>query len=159
MRIGVYLGQALQPTTGVYLDAVASYAANLPEVELVRQLGFRPRLDPKALAAEIREWNLDRIAIAGDSPGYFKPAFARAMRMAGRDPSQVFTASFREHGAETSDATQRAKAIVACAVWGVPFRLVAVPIQTPVYPPIIAGMSGSISGLTDSTWTMTWTSL
>ncbi|MGQ9589294.1 MAG: FAD-dependent oxidoreductase [Planctomycetota bacterium] len=146
MRVGVYIGQVLRPTSGVYLDAVASYAANLPEVELVRQLGFRPKLDPKALAAEIRERNLDRIALAADSPGYFKPAFTRALRMAGGDPREVFLASFREHGAETTDATQRAKAIVACAVWGVPFRLVAVPVQTPVHPDTLV-IGGGVAGI------------
>lgn len=145
MRVGVYIGQVLQPS-GIYLEAVANYAANLPEVERVRQLGFRPKLDPRALAAEIREAKLDRIVLAGDSPGYFKPAFTHALRMAGGRPDEVRLASFREHGAETSDATQRAKAIIACAVWGVPFRLVAVGKPTHVHPATLV-IGGGVAGI------------
>ena len=131
MRIGVYLCRAGGDTgNGVNLESVAHYAANLPQVELVRQLGVMPKLDPEALADEISNEHLDRIVIAGDSPGFFKPAFTRAMALAGGEPDEVRIASFREHGIGGEAATERAKAIAACAVYGVPFTLAARPRDT-----------------------------
>jgi heterodisulfide reductase subunit A len=132
MRVGVFIGKFLD-TDGISLDSVANYARNLPRVEWVRVLGIKPKLDPSALAAEIRRERIDRIVLAGDSPGRFKPAFTRAMASAGGNADEVRIASFREHGASTGrQALDRAKAIVACAVHGVPFTLVAVPQLTPV---------------------------
>ena len=49
------------------------------------------------------------------------------MSLAGREPDEVRLASFREHGVSGDGATERAKAIAACAVYGVPFTLAARP--------------------------------
>lgn len=144
MRIGVYLGHALGPD-GVSLDAVACYASDLPHVEVVRVLGIRPTLDWRVLRDEIRAEALDRVVLAGDSPGYFKPAFTRAMADALGDPEEVRLASFREHGATAQDRTERAKGVLACAVRGVPFPLVAAPATHPVNPATLivgAGIAG-----------------
>jgi heterodisulfide reductase subunit A2 len=132
MRVGVFLGNSLDGS-GIDLDSVGSYARNLPSVEHVRVLGEKPRLDPMALAAEIRKERLERIVLAGDSPGRFKPAFTRAMAASGGNPEEVQLASFREHGAGAGrEALERAKAVVACAVRAVPFSLVAVSQSTAV---------------------------
>jgi heterodisulfide reductase subunit A len=144
MRVGIFFGQILKEQ-GINLEAVASYARNLPEVEAVRVLGYRPRLDQAALLAEVRESRLDRIVLGGDSPGYLKPAFTRVLVAAGGNPDEVRLASFREHGAQTGDALERAKAVVACAVRGVPFTLVATPKLTKVNPATLivgAGVAG-----------------
>lgn len=123
MRIAVFVGQFLE-TGGINLESVANYARNLPQVELVRVIGVQPRLDPKALAGELRKARIERVVLAADSPGYFKPAFTRALADAGGNPDEVRLASFREHGAAGGE---RAKAVVACAVHGIPFTLVAMP--------------------------------
>ncbi|MFH1017137.1 MAG: CoB--CoM heterodisulfide reductase iron-sulfur subunit A family protein [Pseudomonadota bacterium] len=144
MRIGVFLGQVFKED-GVDLQSVAKYAANLQGVEKVRVLGFHPRLEPRALADEIRKEELERIVLAGDSPGYFKPVFTRAMALAGADPAEVRLASFREHGATSSGVTERAKAVLVCAVHGVPFALAAVPKPTAVHQATLvvgAGIAG-----------------
>ena len=89
MRIGVYICRASAETGGgANLESVGHYAANLPQVEVVRSLGLLPRLDPEALADEIVASDLDRIVIAGDSPGFFKPAFTRAMALAYARPKR-----------------------------------------------------------------------
>lgn len=144
-RVGVFIGQ-FSSESSIAFDALASYAANLRAVEKVRLLGFRPRVDVKALAEEIRREQLDRIVLAGDSPGHFKPAFARAMQLAGGDPGEVRLASFREHGAGSADATDRAKAVLACAVHGVPYPLVAVPRSTVVNPATLI-IGGGVAGI------------
>jgi len=144
MRIGVYVCQAEEPSA-VNLEAVAKYAANLREVEVAECFGVHPRLLPADLAEKVKRHRLDRVVIAGDSPGYFKPVFTRAMALAGGDPAEVRLASFRAHGAVTADFTDRAKGIVACAVRGVPYTLAAVAAPTHVHPATLivgAGVAG-----------------
>lgn len=131
MKIGVYVCRAGgEADDGVNYESVVHYAANLPQVEVVRSMGVMPKLDPEALADEIAAEGLERIVIGGDSPGFFKPAFTRAMALAGREPDEVRLASFRAYGVGGDPATDRAKAIVACAVYGVPFTLAAQPKDT-----------------------------
>ncbi|MBU2604155.1 MAG: CoB--CoM heterodisulfide reductase iron-sulfur subunit A family protein [Actinobacteria bacterium] len=147
MNVAVYLCQENPDAGGgVNLDSVAKYAANLTEVTQVRSLGVRPKLLPESLAVEIGQQSFDRLVIAGDTPGYFKPAFTRAMLLAGRDPGEVRLASFRQHGAISLDETERAKAIVACAVSGVPFWLAAVPKFTTVHADTLV-IGGGVAGM------------
>ena len=146
MRTGVYLCQTgTGDPDAVSVHGVAGYADNLPNVEVVRELGTLPKLDIAALVAEFRRENLERVVIAGDSPGFFKPTFTRAMMLAGGDPGEVRLASFREFGASRGVGTARAKGVLACAVLGVPFPLAAVPDTTAVHPATLivgAGVAG-----------------
>jgi len=145
MRIGVYLCQ-VDVEKNLNLDAIAKYSANLPEVELVRSLGVKPKLNPLELCRELKTNRIQRVIIAGDMPGYYKPVFTKAMAMAGYNPHEVRLASFREHGAAGHDSNDRAKAIVACATRGVPFALAAVPKETPVgHATLIIG--GGVAGI------------
>lgn len=146
-RIGVYLcRRGAAATTAVDAKAIAAYAAGLAGVVLVQDHGSQPKLDPAKLTAEIRKHQLDRIVIAGDSPGFFKPVFTRALVEAGGDAEQVKLASYREHGATWGDATERAKAVVACAVRGVPYGLAAIPDTTPVHPDTLV-IGGGVAGI------------
>src|SRR5512140_3927992 len=81
---------------GVDLVDVARYAAGLPGVVHVEDRGLKPRLDPETLAWELKRNGIRTVVIAGDSPGYFKQAFTRAIALAGGDPREVRLASFRE---------------------------------------------------------------
>jgi heterodisulfide reductase subunit A2 len=146
MRTGVFICQpSADHVDSVNLHAIETYAANLPNVELVRNLGLRPKLDPAGLAQEIRSAKLERVVLAGDSPGFVKPAFTSAMAQAGGDPDQVLLASFRQHGAPAG-GTARAKSIVACAVFGVPFALAAVP-ETRATKPGTLIIGGGVAGI------------
>ncbi len=136
-RIGVYLCARGEWAGGPPdLEAIGAYARRLPGVRSARVVPAKEPLDPDALAVELRQERLDEIVVAGESPGFFKPAFARALAQAGGDPGSVRLASFREHGvtdgAATERALDRAKAVVACAVRGVPFGLAAEPPTAPV---------------------------
>ncbi|MCX6364060.1 MAG: FAD-dependent oxidoreductase, partial [Actinobacteria bacterium] len=146
MRTGVYLCQTgTGDLDAVDLHSVVGYAGNLPNVEMVKDLGTMPALSIETLAADIRANELQRVVIAGDSPGFFKPAFTTAMRNAGGDPSEVRLASFREHGASFGIGTVRAKSVLACATFGVPYGLAAVPDTTPTHPGTLvvgAGIAG-----------------
>jgi len=145
MRIGVFFCQLEEPKK-FNIDSVAKYSANLPEVDTVEILGVKPRLVSEELSVRIKKGNLDRIIIAGDTPGYFKPVFTKAMVLAGHNPKEVYLAAFNEHGATGEMALERAKAIVACATRAVPFSLAAIPAKNPVnHTTLIIG--GGIAGI------------
>jgi heterodisulfide reductase subunit A len=128
------------------IDAIAKYSANLPDVETVQILGIKPHTDVNVLSGQIKSDKLERIVIAGDMPGYFKPVFTKAMAIAGGNTDEIRLASFQEHGARGEFAMDRAKAIIACATMGVPFPLVAVTGGNPVnHATLIIG--GGIAGI------------
>ncbi len=145
MRTGVFFCQT-EKKDSLNLDAVAKYSSNLPGVETVESLGFRPRLDPQSLAESLKRGQIERVVIAGDQPGYFKPVFARAMALAGQDPTEVRLASFRARGATSQFSLQRAKAIVACATLAVPYALAAIPAETRVHPATLI-IGGGVAGI------------
>ncbi len=144
-RIGVYLCQPADSTLGpVDLQAVAEYAAHLPGVIKAQVMLIAGHLRPEVLAEEIRQAGFNAVVLAGDSPGFYKPAFTRALSLAGGDAEQVRLASFREHGAM---ADERAKAVLACAVYGVPFNLAAEPeSRSSVYTDTLV-IGGGIAGI------------
>lgn len=146
-RIGVFLcWKGTAPVGTVDLSNLAAYAAQLPSVTLVQDLGVDPLLQAEELAQQIRRGGLTRIVIAGDSPGFFKPAFTRALVLAGGSPDEVKLASFREHAAGAQFVTERAKAILYCAAHGVPYGLAAVPETTEVCPDTLV-IGGGVAGI------------
>jgi heterodisulfide reductase subunit A len=149
MRTGIFFCQ-MEDNRNLNIDAIAKYSANLPDVETVQILGLRHTPSAKILSEQIRSGKLERIVIAGDMPGYFKPVFTKAMAMTGGDTNEIRLASFQEHGARGENAMDRAKAIVACATMGIPFPLAAVPGGNPVNHSTLiigAGIAGIQSAL------------
>jgi len=128
------------------IQEVARYARSLEGVIRVDVLGTRPKLDPEALAADLSRAGIETVIVAGDSPGHFKQAFVRALALNGADPQRVRLASFREHGAAPERVTERAKAIVVCAVRDVPFGLAAVPKPVQVHPVTVV-IGGGVAGI------------
>jgi heterodisulfide reductase subunit A len=145
MRTGIYFCQ-VEKMDGLNIDAIAKYASNLQAVESVEVLGVRPRLDPELLAETLKRSRIERVVIAGDQPGYFKPVFTRSMALAGQDPTEVYLASFRARGATFQYSLERAKAMVACATLGVPYALAAIPAETPVHPATLI-IGGGVAGI------------
>jgi heterodisulfide reductase subunit A len=145
MRTGVFFCQT-GDNMKLNIDAIAKYSANLPEVETVQILRLKPLPDVRFLSDQITKYNLGRVVIAGDIPGYYKPVFTRAMAITGGNTDEIRLASFQEHGARGENAMDRAKAIVACATMGVPFPLAAVRGGNPVnHATLIIG--GGIAGI------------
>lgn len=145
MRTGVFFCQ-VEINKDLNIDAIAKYSANLPDVETVQILSMKPLPGVKYLCDLIESYNLDRIVIAGEMPGYFKPVFTKAMALSGRNTDEIRLASFQEHGARGEFALDRAKAVVACSAMGVPFPLAAIPSGNPVnHTTLIVG--GGIAGI------------
>lgn len=145
MRTGLFLCQ-IRTDQWIDMTTVAKYADNLPGVILVDNMGIQPKVDVELIIEKIKKYQLERVVIAGDMPGYFKPVFTKAMAMADGNTGEVRLASFREHGASGQDAIERAKAIVACATMGVPYSLVAVPSGNPVNQNTLI-VGGGIAGI------------
>ena len=146
-RIGVYICHPADSALGALdLQAVADYARHLPGVvrSQVRLISRRP--NPEVLAEEIRQAGFTAVVLAGSSPGYYKAAFARALSMSGGNAERVRLASFREHGASAASSLDRAKAVLACAVYGVPFAMAAEPESVSVHPDTLV-IGGGIAGI------------
>jgi heterodisulfide reductase subunit A len=147
VRIGVYFSTGRSGASSVLdFKALAAYAAALPQVVEVKNLGAGPSLDPVVLARELVAKKLTTIVIGAPSPGYLKTAFTRALALAGQDPEAIRLASFRERGAGFGDPTERAKGVLACAVLNVPYGMAAVPDSTPMHPATLV-VGGGIAGI------------
>jgi heterodisulfide reductase subunit A len=121
-RIGVYfLRVAGDASATTDFRAIHEYAAHLPGVHLVRTMTVSAALEPEELARELREENLNTVVLASEHPGFFQPAFSRALTLAGFDGSQVRLASFGERG--DGGSAERANGVVSSAVQGVPFTV------------------------------------
>ena len=138
MRTGIFFCQT-EDDRNLNIDAIAKYSANLPDVEVVQVFGPGQRPEITIICDLVHSNNLDRIVIAGEMPGYFKPVFTRAMAICTGNTDEVRIASFE-------NAIDRAKAVVACASMGVPFPLVAISGGNPVnHSTLILG--GGIAGI------------
>jgi heterodisulfide reductase subunit A len=128
------------------LDELASFARNMAEVAKVWAPSDLDLDDPGFIASAIKETQITRIILAGDRTGFIKPVVSRAMVMAGNDPQDVVVASFRDHHATTDNDTELAKAVLACAVLGVPFEMAAIPEEHNVHPHTLV-IGGGIAGI------------
>lgn len=144
-RIGVYfLHSSGDEPTSIDVESVAEYAARLPGVCVVRTLAESAAVIPERLAVEFRKEKLNTVVLASDHPGFFKPAFSRALTLAGADGEQVRLASFGEGGEASS--TDRAKAVLASAVQGVTFNLTPTDVKTPFNTATLV-IGGGVAGI------------
>jgi len=146
--VGIYFIDGDHPGAppGKDFSALIHYAEKLPGVKLAQGTGNGWQWDADAVAAEIKQNDLKRVVIAGDAPGFYKTFFCRAMSMAGKDPENVFVASFREYVALGADETDRVKAGLYCAVLGVPLETAISPGETDVNPDTLV-IGGGIAGI------------
>jgi heterodisulfide reductase subunit A len=103
-------------------------------------------VDANRIAERIMETRLQRIIIAGDSPGRVKDLFVRAMIISGNDPKDVVLASFRDNGAIYRSDTELAKAILLCSLYGLFYEEAAKPGENPVNVDTLI-IGGGIAGI------------
>jgi heterodisulfide reductase subunit A len=130
----------------VDIDEVSSYAYGIPGVNTIWHSGDFPSLEAGLLAEKIRESDLKRIIIAGDTPGQVKNLFTKAMIRAGNDPKDVLLASFRDHGAIYKSHTERAKGILLCALYGLIYESALQSGDNPVHSDTLV-IGGGIAGI------------
>ncbi len=125
---------------------IENYAKKIPNVRVTWQSADLSLTNPDTIVQQIKDNNLSRIIIAGDEAGMYKSFFAKALVKAGGNANNVLLASFKEHGALKKSDTDRAKAIVACAVYGVAFEEAAKPELADVNPNTLV-IGGGIAGI------------
>ncbi len=150
LRVAVFL--ISEPTDQPAIDAppvdtatVQAYAATLPGVVRVERFASAPRPDPVALAAQVRRDTIEVIVLAGANPGALKPAFTRAMELAGGNPERVRLARYRR-GGSAGYATDAAQAAVVCAVLGVPYHLATIRETRAVHAATLV-IGGGVAGI------------
>jgi len=144
---GVYICSSTNGQKNVVdISEVVAYARNTQKIPAVWTSYDMDLVDADLVAAKIREKQLKRIVIAGDRPGFAKSFFTKAMLIAGNNPEDVVLASFREHGASRNVDTERAKAILCCAIYGVPFETSAKAGENPVNNDTLV-IGGGIAGI------------
>ena len=146
--VGIYFlnGQISNSPPNSNFSEIMTYAESLPGVKIVKTPNGGADLSPSMLADEIRQNDLTRVIVAGYSPGFYKSFFTKAMVDVGKDPAGVVLAGFREHGAVGETGGDRAKAILNCAVLGVPFSLAVQPDEAQVNPDTLV-IGGGIAGI------------
>ncbi len=143
----VYFCSALNGDTDVInIPEVIAYTEKLPEVFMVWLTSDISLSDTELVAKKIRKNNLKRIVIAGSNPGMYKSFFSKAMVLSGNNPDDVILANFQEYGAFNKADTDRAKAIIACALYDISFESAAVPEENPVNNNTLV-IGGGIAGI------------
>ncbi len=145
--IGVFFCNSLNGRSDVVdISEVAAYIKGISDVAEIWHSSDIQLIDTDKVAAKIKEKKINRLIVAGDMPGLEKRFFSKAMISAGNKAEDVILASFREHGAITGADTKRAKAILACAIYGVPFEIAASPEENPVNTNTLV-IGGGIAGI------------
>lgn len=128
------------------LQDIISYSMSLPGIRAAWDGTEFPMTDSGRFVSMIKENQIERIIIAGETPGFAKPYFTKIMTMAGGTAEEVVLASFLEYNIIKKADNDRAKALIACALYGVPFETAAVPGETPVLPETLV-IGGGIAGI------------
>jgi len=121
-KIGVYVCHCgINISATVDVEAVAGYAATLPNVKVVRHYSYMCS-DPGQLLIknDIKEEKLNRIIVASCSPRMHEPTFRKSLQTAGLNPYFLEMANIREQCSwvheEREEATAKAKKLLAAAV-------------------------------------------
>ena len=122
------------------------YLDNFPEVTYIGYLPEFSQSNLNKVASQFKKTKFNRIVLAGEMPGLTKDFVSHAMVLAGNDPDRIVLADFREHGALINADSEAAKAILACALYGVPFETAAVPPETSVNKNTLV-IGGGIAGI------------
>ena len=156
-RIGVYICHCGMNIAGtVDVPAVVAEAKLMPRVVLAKEYKFMCS-DPgqELIRKDIKEHELDAVVVAACSPLMHERTFRKTIQAAGLNPYLVQMSNIREQGSWVTEdkgaATEKAKALVAGAVWRVaqhtPLEMRLVPITPAVM--IVGGGGGGIQAALD----------
>ena len=151
-KIGVYVCHCGTNIAGtVDVKKVAEFASTLPNVAIARDYEFMCS-DPgqDLIKKDIAELGLTRVVVASCSPLMHEPTFRKACAEGGINPYLYEMANIREHCSWVTEdkdkATEKAKALVAGAVYRVRLQEELFPQQVPVNPAVLV-VGGGIAGI------------
>lgn len=125
-RIGVYVCHCGTNIGGVVdVPAVVQSISKIPSVLIARDYAYMCSDPGQALIqSDIRDYDLNRVVVASCSPLMHEDTFRNACKQAGLNPYYFQMVNIREHvswvhGANKEAATEKARDLVAGAVWRV----------------------------------------
>jgi heterodisulfide reductase subunit A len=152
-RIGVYICHCGHNIAGsVDVEGVSAWAADLPNVVISRDYEFMcSSLGQELVEEDIREQGLTRVVVAACSPHMHEPTFRRACERAGLNPYLFEMANIREHASwvhadDPEAATEKAKSIIAGAVYRVALHAPLEPMVVPIKNTTLI-VGGGIAGI------------
>lgn len=125
---------------------VSDYIKKIPEVKEIWNLEDFPLLNIDLATKKITASNIERLVIAGDTPGEAFNFFTKAMLKAGKDPNEVILAGFRDYGVIYKSQIEIAKAILLCSIYNIPYHTAVVPDENPVNTTTLV-VGGGIAGI------------
>jgi len=151
-RIGVYVCHCGSNIAGVVdVSEVARWAAQLPGVVVSRDYKFMCSSPGQAMIIkDIQEQGLTRVVVASCSPHLHEGTFRGACERAGLNPYLFEMANIREQDAwvtsDKTEATKKAKALVAAAVGRVAHQQPLEALLVPIDPNVLV-VGGGIAGI------------
>jgi len=151
-RIGVYVCHCGSNIASVVdVSEVARWAAELPGVVVSRDYKFMCSSPGQAMIIkDIQEQGLTRVVVASCSPHLHEGTFRGACERAGLNPYLFEMANIREQDAwvtsDKTEATKKAKALVAAAVGRVAHQQPLEALLVPIDPNVLV-VGGGIAGI------------
>ena len=109
------------------LEKLEQFAGEFPEVKEVWFATDLPMKDKKGLSARIKESGVEKIIIAGGSPGELKSFVSASLADAGKNPEDLALVSVNGTMLSDGDILSVFKAKILCAVKDVNFELASDP--------------------------------
>jgi heterodisulfide reductase subunit A len=128
------------------LEKLEQFAGEFPEVKEVWFATDLPLKDKNGLSARIKESGVEKIIIAGESPGGLKSFVSASMKEAGKNPEDLTLVSVNGTMLSDGDLLSVFKAKILCAIKDVPFELASDPPGNPVNKATMV-IGGGIAGI------------
>ncbi|MCL6451808.1 MAG: FAD-dependent oxidoreductase, partial [Acetobacteraceae bacterium] len=151
-RVGVYICHCgANIADRVDVESIAAWAATIPGVVVARDYKYVcSDAGQELIRNDIAELGLDRVVVASCSPRMHEPTFRRCLAAGGLNPYLFDMANIREQCSwvtvDRTEATAKAKALVAGAVARVRLQEPLEDRSTPVYPAALV-LGGGITGI------------
>lgn len=152
VRVGVYVCHCGSNIAGtVDVVEVARWAANLPYVVQSHEYKFMcSSLGQELIEKDIQQNGVNRVVVASCSPHLHEPTFRNACARAGLNPYLFEMANIREQDSwvttDKTEATKKAKALVAAAVGRVVHQEPLESLFVPIDPNVLV-VGGGVTGI------------
>ncbi|MCX7954329.1 MAG: CoB--CoM heterodisulfide reductase iron-sulfur subunit A family protein [Bacteroidales bacterium] len=121
-NVGVVFVNEGAENNGFNFNELKEYARKLNKVTSIWDIQEILQKGKKWIISEIKEKNINKLVIAGIEPGFYKTFLANVMLECGNNPEKVYLASFSEYAATTKNDIDKAKTIIACAVYNADYE-------------------------------------
>jgi heterodisulfide reductase subunit A-like polyferredoxin len=120
-------------TTGLYfyfskdihasaVKEIIEYLSKIPDLKIHYPFDLKNYSINNRLAKDIEEKGLEKIIIAGDSPGMIKSLFSKAITKNGGNPENIVLADFNEYNISFEDEKEKAIALLLGAIYDLPMK-------------------------------------